>query len=61
MHVSHGYKDHLAIDGSTSYYAQGYAVLNNVDLIIFACLNFREFLIRGFFTKFRILEFYYFY
>ena len=27
------------------------------DMVIFACLNFREFLISGFFTKFRIREF----
>ena len=25
-----------------------------VDLVIFACLNFREFIILGLFTKFRI-------
>ena len=28
-----------------------------VDLVIFACLNFREFLILGLFPKFRIREF----
>ena len=27
---------------------------NTVDLVIFACLNFREFLILGLFTRFRI-------
>ena len=27
------------------------------DMVIFACFNFREFLISGFFTKFRIREF----
>ena len=29
----------------------------SVDLVIFACLNFREFMILGLFTKFRIREF----
>ena len=32
---------------------------NTVDLVIFACLNFREFLIWGLFTKFRIREFFF--
>ena len=32
-----------------------------VDLEIFACLNFREFLIFGLFTKFRIREFSFFF
>ena len=31
--------------------------LVTVDLVIFACVNFREFLILGFFTKFRVREF----
>ena len=30
---------------------------NTVDLVIFACLNFQEFLIFGLFTKIRIREF----
>ena len=30
---------------------------NTVDLVIFAVLNFREFLILGLFTKFRIRKF----
>ena len=34
---------------------------NTVDLVIFACLNFREFLILWFFTKFRISEFSFFF
>ena len=33
------------------------AIRTTVDLVIFACLNFREFLILGLFTKFRIREF----
>ena len=33
---------------------------NTVDLVNFACLNFHEFLILGFFTKFRICEFLFF-
>ena len=32
-----------------------------VNLVIFACLNFREFLILGLFTKFRIHEFSFFF
>ena len=32
-----------------------------VDLVIFGCLNFREFLILGLFTKFRIIEFSFFF
>ena len=31
--------------------------VNTVDLVIVACLNFREFLILGLFTKFKIREF----
>ena len=34
--------------------------LTIVDLVIFACLNFREFLILGLFTKFRIRKIFYF-
>ena len=34
--------------------------MNTVDLVIFACLNFREFLILRLFTKFRIREFSFF-
>ena len=33
---------------------------NTVYLVIFACLNLREFLILGLFTKFRIQEFSFF-
>ena len=33
---------------------------NTVDLVIFACYNFREFLILGLFTKLRIHEFSFF-
>ena len=36
-------------------------VINTVDLVIFACLNFRKFLILGLFTKFRIREFSFFF
>ena len=36
------------------------AILNTVDPVIFASLNFREFLILGLFTKFRIREFSFF-
>ena len=32
-----------------------------VDLVILACLNFREFMILGLFTKFRIREFLFFF
>ena len=35
--------------------------LHTVYLVIFAGLNFREFLILGFFTKFRIREFLFFF
>ena len=35
--------------------------MNTVDLVIFACLNFREFLILGLFTKFRNREFLFFF
>ena len=34
---------------------------HTVDLVIFACLNLREFLILGLFTKFRICEFFFFF
>ena len=34
---------------------------HTVDLVIFACLNLREFLILGLFTKFRIREFFFFF
>ena len=34
--------------------------LNTADLVNFACLNFREFTIWRFFTKFRIREFVFF-
>ena len=34
---------------------------NTLHLVIFPCLNFREFLILGLFTKFRILEFLFFF
>ena len=34
---------------------------DTVDLVIFACLHFREFLILGLFTKFRIREFSFFF
>ena len=39
-----------------------YLTLNDniVDLVIFSCLNFREFLFLGHFTKFRIREFSFF-
>ena len=40
----------------------GLSVLRiTVDLVIFACLNSREFQILGLFTKFRIREFAFFY
>ena len=32
-------------------------IINTEDLVIFACFNFREFLILGLHTKFRIREF----
>ena len=35
--------------------------LYTVDLVIFACLNFREFLILGLFTKFSIREYSFFF
>ena len=33
---------------------------NNVDLVIFTCVNFREFLILELFTKFKIREYTFF-
>ena len=44
-----------------SYSFIGGVELYTVDLVIFACLNFREFLILGLFTKFRIREFTFFF
>ena len=38
-----------------------HVVAYTVDLVIFASLNFREFLILGLFTKFRIREFTFFF
>ena len=35
--------------------------VNTVDLVIFTCLNFREFLILGLFMKLRIREFSFFF
>ena len=35
----------------------GSSPCNTVDLVIFACLNPSDFLIRGLFTKFRIHKF----
>ena len=40
-------------------HVSGYLFLITVDLVIFACLNFREFRILALFTKFRIGEFFY--
>ena len=36
-------------------------LVHTVDLVIFACLNFQEFLILRLFTKFRIRKFSYFF
>ena len=36
-------------------------IIYTVDLVIFACLNFREVMILGLFTKFRIREFFFFF
>ena len=40
-------------------HVSGYLFLITVDLVIFACLNFREFRILALFTKFRIREFFF--
>ena len=44
-------------DGLTSSRLDNGLIWYTVDLVIFACLNFREILILGFFTKFRIRKF----
>ena len=48
---SYNYGDELI------YTSEAYHIGPTVDLVIFACLNFREFLILWLFTKFRIREF----
>ena len=50
----------IAIKATCSFII-GYMRNYTVDLVIFACFNFRKFLILGLFTKFRIREFKFFF
>ena len=51
----------IRINSNKSFTRTEREYVDTVDLVILACLNFREFLILGLFAKFRIREFLFFF